>query len=740
MEAAENAGAEPEAGPALKKTSLRTDGSIRDKHQMARLASRAKCIETFANFLAEKGTPTLRVWFQHFDKNRIGKIGHRDFRAGMSALRYAFDTDGLWAEINNDNSDELFYEDVALKAEDAAAGNLWNDFRRWAGKSFNNPKDMLRQLKKASDKVQGDLPGQVRSAKEILLEHEVVFGLRECGWEGGEEELIWALMDLSGDGGLAMKDLKWLEIETRRGQAKEMARKKAEKLSEQRAKSKVLCNKALCDFKAMLRKQYGPLFRAWRRVLDTDGSMTLQRPELFKVCRELNWDGNMRWLWKALDHDGSGATTFEELDPFGARELAEFKRWAGGVWGPRFSAPMFREVDRRNRWKLSYAEFAEACDARGFPYQKAITIATALDYKMAKSVQEPDVEVLEIYRPPDWLLADANYEAAEEFKQALLKKYGHFVRGWRTALDKDNSNCCSWYEFSDAAKRIKFTGDVPGAWRALDNDLSGFITLKEIDHVAHDACMEFKLWADCEFGGIRAAYRIMDSDRSNQISWREFRSACRSYGYRGDVTTLFESLDQQGTKNVLHFEEVSFLDAWDTSAAIHTEVDETMVLEAHSEPKFSTKSNQWDCQSFTPGPDAYNLPSSFGAGPTTPQARHTGAFTFGSRLRKAWSRPRLGPAHYDPVVCTDTVRARKPAWSFGDPGGPPPQTLGMRMPRDRRRGPLTPDLAAADPRRAQQPGRRSDSRMATTESASPLHFRERCPARLSTLVTSVVRR
>jgi len=696
-------------------------GSVRDKHQLARLASRAKHIEIFADFLESQGTPILRVWFQHFDKNRIGKISHREFRTGMQTLRYAYDMDALWAEINIDSSDELFFDDVAIRPEASISASVWNDFRRWAGTRFHNPKDMIRQVKKASEKVQAEFPGQVRGAKELLFQHEAMAGFPECGWEGGQEELVWALLDVNGERGVSLKDLKWLETEARRGQAKEAARKRAMKTAENRAKSKVLCNRALVDFKARLRKQYGPpLFRAWRRVLDTDGSMTVQRAELFKVCRDLNWPGNMRWLWKALDHDGSGATTFEELDPKGALELAQFKRWAVGVWGPRFGSPMFKEADSRGKKKITYAEFAEACEKRGFPYRKGHAVAAALDCKTCKRVTEADVEIVECFKPPDWLLSEASQEAADEFKQALLRKYGHCLRGWRSALDKDNSNCCTWWEFVDAAKRIKFTGDIAGAWRAFDADLSGLISFRDLDRVAHDACMEFKMWADVEFGGIRAAYRIIDVDKSNQISFREFRSACRSYGYTGDVATLFESLDQQGTRNMLHFEEVSFLDSWESYDVVTREADDPDMLEAGLEAGDSTKSSQWEWKSITPGPGSYDLPTSFAAGPTTPQARHAGSFSFAGRLRKAWSRPKLGPTHYDPLPGGDSLRVKKPAWSFGSAEGPPPQILGMRRcRRDRRDADFADKLARVMP--------------TESETAERLHARPRFPAKLASV-------
>lgn len=56
-----------------------------------------------------------------------------------------------------------------------------------------------------------------------------------------------------------------------------------------------------------MQRHFGETYFAWRRVLDTDGTMNLQRPELFKVCRTLGWRGDMRLLWQALDADSAGS-------------------------------------------------------------------------------------------------------------------------------------------------------------------------------------------------------------------------------------------------------------------------------------------------------------------------------------------------------------------------------------------------------------------------------------------------
>ncbi|CAK0862918.1 unnamed protein product [Prorocentrum cordatum] len=48
------------------------------------------------------------------------------------------------------------------------------------------------------------------------------------------------------------------------------------------------------------------------KVLDKDESMTVQKHELFKACRQLDYHGDVRSLWHALDFDDSGVATLDE--------------------------------------------------------------------------------------------------------------------------------------------------------------------------------------------------------------------------------------------------------------------------------------------------------------------------------------------------------------------------------------------------------------------------------------------
>lgn len=73
----------------------------------------------------------------------------------------------------------------------------------------------------------------------------------------------------------------------------------------------------------------------------------------------------------------------------------------------------------------------------------------------------------------------------------------------------------------------------------------------------------FKSWADAEFGGVRAAFTVLDEDNSHDFNVREFIKMLRFYGFQGDCRALFSTLDCDG-HGTLSLNEISFLDLWES--------------------------------------------------------------------------------------------------------------------------------------------------------------------------------
>lgn len=631
-------------------------------------------VATFLRILEEKEGSALKAWFRHFDVNQNCRVDHREFVAGLESIKYQGNVDGLWDALDSDKSGEIILEEI-----DAKNAESWNNLRRWCGMHFQGGRDMINRLKAAvghgppDDRLMAHgLGGSKRRVSnpavldDRLTEAEFTDGLQALGYEGGSEHILFHGLDVEDENLINIRELKWLEIEARRFKQKQQAKNRAARLTQQKLHQRKQQQQALRDFKGFLRHHYGCLFRAWRGALDLDSSMSVQRAELFRACRQLSWRGDVRALWRALDHDGSGVTTLEELDPHCARLLAQFKQWAEDIWGPKPSVAMFKALDRNRTRKLRYGQFVEECEHRGFR-QKVRTLAMWFDWQDHKVIVEEDLSILDAWRPPAYLMAEPNEKAAETFKEQLLQKHGHFIKAWRKEMDRDNSNSCSWHEFVEAAKKIKFVGDVAGAWLAFDENLNGHISLREISSSAHAVLTEFKRWADEEFGSVRTAFKVLDADSSNDLTYREFRGAVRNFGFIGDAQTLFKSLDQEGASH-LSPKEVVFLDDWDTRGEATDFEDEQEGDNGPAPgPEMPASRLDQDFQTPGPGPGAYDIRSLIGASPLAPFAKHCGTWSFTKRP-KARTKRSVGPGNYDPNNHSSTPT--KPAYSFGSSGAP----------------------------------------------------------------------
>jgi len=646
--------------------------SSRDPAENREASPTRHAIVAVKSMLGGQHAFALQCWFRHFDRNHNGRIDRDEFRNGMAELGYSTEAAlQLWQDLDPDKYGEITFEVI-----DREQSQVWSSFRRWCAAHFQDPRDMILQMKRLYAQNH-NIPETVE--EELSLE-EFEEGLYHFGWDRGYAAMLFGACDVDQEAKINVRGLQWLQVEAKRQKAKEENRRRSFRIATNKARHEQIAHHVLADFKLFLKRSFGNTFRAWRRALDIDGTMTLQRVELFKACRQLEWKGDVRALWTALDHDGSGTTTFEELDLGSARLLAQFKEWAMLNWGSKPAAATFEALDVGKRKKISYSQFASSCESRGF-MRKAKSVAGMLDWHDRKYLMADDLAFLDIWKPPEWLTAIPNKAAADTFKQFLLNRYRHMLKAWRVCLDKDNSNCVSWHEFREAARHLKCNIDIAGAWLAFDTDLSGFVSLRELCPETHDSLMHFKAWAEEEFGNVRAAFKALDKDNSGQLTFKEFRGACRNFGFQGNTPVLFSSLDIQ-KDNVLRIKELSFLDDWPMPLEQLPEQADGFGLEtlqgatgAPDGDKEAVEKHMLEYSIPGPGPGAYTLPDCFGAEDRTPGVRHGGAFSFANRPAKK-ERRSVGPANYTPSLRPTT--SRKPAWSFGGggAGAPRPNTAG----------------------------------------------------------------
>eukprot|EP00913_Durusdinium_trenchii_P018680 g17554.t1 len=424
-------------------------------------------LERLRSFLIESCGSLLQAWLKYFDTNVDYRIDKLEFMEGMRQLSYpASEIPQLFAEIDVDRSEEITLDE--LDKEDAV---LWHKFRVWSVQTFYN--DMIETL--AADP---DRPA-VCQACEVTFD-QFREGLQRLDWKEGDEGVLFKALDFDGDGLVKPSGLRWLAIELKRLRKKRVAKENAAK-KKMPGISWELLERQFLEFRDDLRKRFG------------NGSL-----------------------------DESGFASIDELDPKGAQVLAHFKK----CLDERFAsiADAFTFLDLEGTRKIRKSQFEAALRRLEFPYLEpwwspwclrtvvewwsvcgdtAAELFESLDVDGNHLLEEDDIQFLEKWSPSPILTAQPNVKARDEVKEALLLKqlgvagfgvsrYGRPVKAWRHLLDRDGSNRCNWHEFLNACKIIGFKGDVAGAWRAFDEDLSGYITLKELDREGYRTLWDFR--------------------------------------------------------------------------------------------------------------------------------------------------------------------------------------------------------------------------------------------------------
>eukprot|EP00438_Fugacium_kawagutii_P018562 Skav215124 [mRNA] locus=scaffold1893:383804:399735:- [translate_table: standard] len=541
------------------------------KYQHA-LQERDRAVEIVSAALHSTGN-IIRTWVQHFDqkfvpgRNQERQIDCQKFCAGMRALRFEGDPELLFLRMDVDKIDEVTLDIIAPEA-----AKLWMGFRMWSVKTFADEKMMIQELSRDYGSATLDAFGS---------------NLRRLGWTGENEEQLFQALNLYDKQDTGTRWNKGYPLAL--GPCAQ-GMQDALKLKNHAAEKRILMGKARKDFKALLKKKFGTLLRAWR-TLDADDSMFMQKNELFRTVKDLCWPGDPRLLWGALDkeptpqqfpmwisQDGSGVTTLQELDLKSAEQLAKFKQQVVEKFGDAQDSPLesaaissptfFQAIDVHKINKVRQHDFIEKCERFGITRADK-RLFHGLDWEGKKFLTAKDRDRYGQLQGASPRRCCHRIWCSFHVDFRLRQIYPTILKAWRQLLDRDGSNVVCWEEFEQAAKRINYQGDLPGAWRYFDQDISGSISFAFHcrEHVFLPLVMRlstFKSWADEEFGGVRAAFTILDEDNSGDFNIREFIKMLRFYGFQGDCRALFSTLDCDG-QGTVSLNEVSFLDLWESA-------------------------------------------------------------------------------------------------------------------------------------------------------------------------------
>mmetsp|Transcript_90617 Transcript_90617/g.173816 ORF Transcript_90617/g.173816 Transcript_90617/m.173816 type:complete len:861 (+) Transcript_90617:120-2702(+) len=558
------------------------------------------------DFFRDMRIHPLVAWTRYFDINYDRRIDAEEFRAGMEQLDFPGDEEELFHEIDTDGSGYITMNEI-----DHVSTDLWNSFRAWCGQSFTSAEEMEAQLTNcvfsqglftvhAGVKLSKE---EISSKKATLVAHggftkkQFLENSVRLGWYGEWEVILFKALDRRKCGRVCAKDIGWFEKErwrqvrlhahrargTIHGNSESIGVVKVQRTPVSmnmhlQMHSKVQAGRALRAFLTYLRRSFGCLFRAWRCLLDSDGTMKVTRKQFIKACQALGWRGDVSALWHALDWDDSGTTGLQDLAPYEARILALYKRWADKKYGSAKTAMQALNTFRGTKFKVNKAgrltleQFVDACAALHCPCDP-FEIFDLMDWEICGSITVSDMKCLDKWNvTQEWLTAEPDAVAAKNFIDMLITRYRHVVKAWCRALDRWSCGRATFADFKWAVEHISFKGNSVGAWLALDSDSSGFITLREVDEQAACVLAQFRCWAHDTFGSVVLTIETLDVDGSGALSLREFRRGLKDHGYRGEPHNLFFSLDCDGSGE-LSASEVAFLDEWELSEMLDLHED-----------------------------------------------------------------------------------------------------------------------------------------------------------------------
>lgn len=495
--------------------------------------------------LQRSGSSVLRAWMQELDPEHERYVSGFQFERWFREHKIGKDAHKAFSLLDTDGGGGLTLEEL-----DEQAFVLFSSWRQFCMQNFKGVKHFMETM------LDDPEPGDRSKASVTFAQFKA--GLKEMGWSSGQEQYLFDAMSYDRQK-LVPDDVNWIELELQRAKRKAKARH----MHGLRKQEPGLSGKvALEDFKKFLwRRFHGSLIRAWRKALCSQDNMTMHKPQFLKGCADVGWNYEVKNIWNRLDRDGSGSVTLEEFDYDNTELLARFSQFIHSQFAN--SEQAFEALDVDDKKAIRSDEFIDACHRLGFPRASHI-LFMGLDKDDTRRISKEDIAFLDRWKPRAFLVASPNPRAVAEVKSKLLARYGTFMRAWRFALDRDSSNRCTWDEFRDGCKLLGFKDDVPGAWRALDVSLLGYITIQDLDPVAAKALLDFKQWATKEFGNVMAFFHACDEDGSNALKFAEFKKCCHYYGFEGALSPVFKALDA-GADGSLTLQEIVFLDTWNES-------------------------------------------------------------------------------------------------------------------------------------------------------------------------------
>lgn len=310
-------------------------------------------------------------------------------------------------------------------------------------------------------------------------------------------------------------------------------------------------------------KKFGNLTRCWHQ-LDTSKDMKLTYFEFALALKKLGWSGDAKKVFNTLDRDRSGNLSFYHFDPSGARELAKLCSWAEQKFGNLQSC--FKALDRDGNGKLTMEEVREGLRQHGFESPGSFaSFFMMMDLDQNKKVTASELAFIDYWKCPVWLKCqEVDVDGAKQFRRLLLERFKkNNLSAW-FGMDSKKDNRVSWEEFSLLNEKLNLVpkARLPGIWKVLDSNLSGWLSLREWSMESYLLLTKFKAWCEARNGSIFKAIESLDTNGNGLLSRREFTMVTDALKLDAkEAETLFDGLDVAGEHRI-HASKLKYLDRW----------------------------------------------------------------------------------------------------------------------------------------------------------------------------------
>eukprot|EP00931_Biecheleriopsis_adriatica_P056836 TRINITY_DN33708_c0_g1_i1.p1 TRINITY_DN33708_c0_g1~~TRINITY_DN33708_c0_g1_i1.p1 ORF type:complete len:918 (+),score=195.75 TRINITY_DN33708_c0_g1_i1:80-2833(+) len=317
--------------------------------------------ENFKKFLRRKCGNLIRAWRTVLTVNDNMVLSKTQFLKAAATLGFATEAKQLWKALDKDDSGSASIDEL-----DPTSTEILASFKVWIDKKFGGARGAFEVMD-----VDSGMSIKQDEFENALKRFEFT---RPC-------KLLFQWLDKHGTKKLSIDDIifldSWKPTEFLLADPNPVAKE---------------------EVKDLLLEKTGHFIKAWRQLLDKDGTNRCNWGDFREACLKLGYSGDLPGAWRSFDDDFSGWISLQEVDPDSSKMLTEFAAWAKEDFGSVANLYAVFDTERKNG--LTFHEFRACLRTYGYNGPARILFA-AFDLNQEGTVSYSEIKFLD-----DWKLAE----------------------------------------------------------------------------------------------------------------------------------------------------------------------------------------------------------------------------------------------------------------------------------------------------------------------------------------------